>query len=329
MANIIGIGCMSFTDDNVLVSVIRYAIQNTKSDILLNTAQFYGPQFGDNERLIGKTLDKLSEEEHSRLIVITKGGVKKFHMETEDENHNLFAMDNIDAMYSDAETFFKSWTQSKVNLGVDRHPNIRMGYFLHRRHPDPNEFTRQVQILKKLIDSKQITYTGLSEVSLKDIQHALTIIPIHFLESELSPNVQFLLSDGYVEFCKMHQITILAYSPLNRGFWSDITHGDYARLASDLFKSYLSMWRKDNFEKLFPMLVQVQKFAKRKGYTTSEVVLSWVIHKGCVPIAGSCSYANNVKNICAFKIKLTEEEVGELDSMVADMTVKFGIKRYK
>jgi aryl-alcohol dehydrogenase-like predicted oxidoreductase len=180
-----------------------------------------------------------------------------------------------------------------------------------------------------LLDSEEITYTGLSEVSLKDIQHALTITLIHFLESELSPNVQFLISDGYVEFCKMNQKTILAYSPLNRGFWSDITTADYTRLASDTFRSYLSMWQKENFEKLYPMLEQVQKFAKRKSYATSEIVLAWIIRKGCVPIAGSCSYANNVKNISAFEIELTEEEVEELDSMVADMTVKFGIKRYK
>src|SRR5579872_5938267 len=296
MTNIIGIGCMSFIDDNVLVEVIRYAIQNTKSDILLNTAQFYGAQFGDNERLIGRAVDKLSEEEQKRLIIITKGGVKKFYLETEDENHNLFAMEHIDEMYGDAEFFLQSWAQSKTNLGVDRYPHIRLGYFLHRRHPDLNIFTLQVQVLKKLIDSKEITYTGLSEVSLIDIQLALTITPIHFLESELSPNVQFILLDGYIKLCKENQIKILAYSPLNRGFWSDITKNDYVRLSSDPFRSYLSMWQRDNFEKLLPMLEDVQKTAKYKKYTTSEIVLAWIIHKECVPIAGSCSYLNNVKN---------------------------------
>jgi aryl-alcohol dehydrogenase-like predicted oxidoreductase len=247
-------------------------------------------------------------------------------METENDDHSLFVdSSHRDEMYQPATIFRQSWDISKQNLGVSKHKNVEFGYFLHRRHHDINEYHKQLEVLSSLYNAGEITYTGLSEVSLEDLKYAQTKVPIHFLETEFSMNVQFILTDKYMEYCISHNIHILAYSPLSRGFWSEITSNDDALKT---FLQYFNMWKDDNFQKLLPMLQEVQQFAKRLGYLTSQIALAWIMNKGGIPIAGSSSYKNNQTNIDAYFIKLNSDDIRELDNIVYDMTERWGIKRY-
>lgn len=326
MTHILGIGCMSFNNEDTLINTIRYALSKLDSGdkLLLDTAQFYGQKRGDNEKLVGKVLNKLTEDEHKQLIVITKGGCYDFFLETENEDHSVFVgLEARDLMYQSADIFRKCWEESKVHLGITKHTNVQFGYFLHRRHYNTEEYHKQVEVLAELYRNKEMTFTGLSEVSLNDLKYANNIVPIHFLETECSMNVQFLLLDGYVDYCKQNNINILAYSPLSRGFWSELTFNDNSGI-----RKYFSMWSDENFDKLFPMLNQVQEFAKQRNYLTSQVALRWLIAKGCIPIPGSSSFENNKNNIDSYFVELSSDDLLELDSIIYDMTEKWNIKRY-
>ena len=258
-------------------------------------------------------------------------------MQTELEDHSLVLLDELQqqSMHETALEFREGWEASKIALGVQKHPYVEFGYMLHRRSYKDGEFYKQMGVLEELYRIGEIDYIGVCELSLKDLEIARKITgKIDFLESELSMNVQFLITDGYIEYCRKYEINILGYCPLNKAFWSDnitsniVTNQNAVGYNVHDVRQYFNMWTDDNFNKQFPMLQEVQQFAKKKGIQTTQVALSWVIAKGCIPIAGSASYKNNCSNIDAFDIKLLPKELTQLDNIITDMTRKWGIKRY-
>lgn len=86
-------------------------------------------------------------------------------------------------------------------------------------------------------------------------------------------------------FCRELGIGIIAYSPLGRGFFSDkpsaIGPGD--------FRAITPRFNSENLEKNRQLLENVKKIAERKGATTSQLALAWVLSRGddVVPIPGT------------------------------------------
>jgi aryl-alcohol dehydrogenase-like predicted oxidoreductase len=71
-----------------------------------------------------------------------------------------------------------------------------------------------------------------------------------------------------------------------------------------------------NLEKNTQIFENVNAMAVRKGCTPSQLALAWVHHKGSdvCPIPGTTKIENFEKNIGALSLKLTLEEIAELES---------------
>ena len=64
--------------------------------------------------------------------------------------------------------------------------------------------------------------------------------------------------------------------------------------------------------------------ATRKGCTPSQLALAWVHHQGndVCPIPGTTKIENFNQNIGALSVKLTPEEMDELESFATEDSVK-------
>ncbi|MFS8005965.1 putative perakine reductase [Helianthus anomalus] len=64
--------------------------------------------------------------------------------------------------------------------------------------------------------------------------------------------------------------------------------------------------------------------ATRKGCTAAQLALAWVHHQGTdvVPIPGTTKLENLKQNIGALSVKLTPEELAELESFASSEAVK-------
>ncbi|OMP05629.1 Aldo/keto reductase [Corchorus olitorius] len=64
--------------------------------------------------------------------------------------------------------------------------------------------------------------------------------------------------------------------------------------------------------------------AKRKGCTPSQLALAWVHHQGddVCPIPGTTKIENLNENIKALSVKLTPEDMAELESIASGDAVK-------
>ncbi len=86
-----------------------------------------------------------------------------------------------------------------------------------------------------------------------------------------------------------------------------------------VFCQTLPLLQQENFEKNKILLEQVSKIAEKKKCSLSQLALAWVLHKGgngTVPIPGTTKKANLEANVGALSVKLSEQEMQELESAI-------------
>jgi len=66
---------------------------------------------------------------------------------------------------------------------------------------------------------------------------------------------------------------------------------------------------------------RVSQMAARKGCTSSQLALAWVHHQGndVCPIPGTTKIENFNQNVAALSVKLTPDEMAELESCAAQV----------
>ena len=81
----------------------------------------------------------------------------------------------------------------------------------------------------------------------------------------------------------------------------------------------LPRFQPKNMEKNAAIFERVSEMAARKGCTSSQLALAWVHHQGSdvCPIPGTTKIENFNQNVRALSVKLTAEEMAELESYAA------------
>ena len=107
-----------------------------------------------------------------------------------------------------------------------------------------------------------------------------------------------------------------AYSPLGRGILSgqiksleDLDENDTRRRHPRFTGA--------NFAKNLELVDKVNEFAKARGATPAQVALAWLLAQGedIVPIPGTRSTKRLLENIGAAEVKLTAEDLAELEAV--------------
>ena len=86
----------------------------------------------------------------------------------------------------------------------------------------------------------------------------------------------------------------------------------------------LPRFQAENLEHNKTMFERVNEMATKKGCTPGQLALAWVHHQGSdvCPIPGTTKIENFDQNIGALSVKLTPEEMAELESIASGETVK-------
>ncbi|KAL2531063.1 putative aldo-keto reductase 4 [Forsythia ovata] len=186
--------------------------------------------------------------------------------------------------------------------------------------------------VKKLVEGK-VKYIGLSEASPSTIRRAHAVHPVTAVQLEWS-----MWSRDVDPTCRFHDyldkityfepasniknlavgIGIVAYSPLGRGFFSSGAKLVEAFSEGDHRKN-LPRFQPDNLEHNKSVFERVNGMANRKGCTPSQLALAWLHHQGndVCPIPGTTKFANLNENIGALSVKLTEEDMTELEAIAS------------
>jgi pyridoxine 4-dehydrogenase len=148
--------------------------------------------------------------------------------------------------------------------------------------PDPSVRAEdQLGTLRELQTQGKIHHIGLSEVTVEQIEHARSIVPIVSVQNRYS--IADRGSEDVLEYCQLASIGFIPWFPLAAG-----------RLSST----------QDALERT----------AKRLGATVNQVALAWLLRRSPVmlPIPGTSRVSHLEENVGAASLELDEAAVTEL-----------------
>ncbi|XP_022548273.1 probable aldo-keto reductase 4 isoform X3 [Brassica napus] len=298
-----GLGCMSLSaffgvpaPETDPIALLHHAIDSGVT--FLDTADSYGPQ--TNELLLAKALKDGVRE---RVELASKFGIIYGEGKREIKGDPFYVRAACEA--------------SLKRLDVDC---IDL-YYQHRIDARvPIEIT--MGEMKKLVEEGKIKYVGLSEASASTIRRAHAVHPITAVQLEWSLWTRDA-EEEVIPTCRELGIGIVAYSPLGRGFFAagpklleNIENNDY-RKTLPRFQPENLVHNKILYEKVCGM-------SEKKGCTPGQLALAWLHHQGddVCPIPGTTKIENLNQNIGALSVKLTPEEMSELESIGHPESVK-------
>jgi aryl-alcohol dehydrogenase-like predicted oxidoreductase len=296
MVGEIGFGAMSFcdffgkTDTATSHRTLDKALELGVTH--LDTALVYGPHV--SEIAIGDYFVK-NPAAKKRFSIATKGGIQPSPRK----------VDNSAA-------FMRACLESSLmRLNVD---SVDL-YYVHRRdHSIPIEDV--VGTLARFKDEGKIRGIGLSEISPATLQRAAAVHPIAAVQSEYSLWTR-LPELGLLQACKRLGASFVAFSPLARGFLSD--RGlDPATLEDGDFRRKIPRFTTPHYDYNLQLVEPFRAFARARGWSTEALALAWVLkqHEHIIPIPGTRTPENLVKDVGACDIHLSADDLAEIDVLL-------------
>ncbi|KAJ2959221.1 hypothetical protein NQZ79_g5316 [Umbelopsis isabellina] len=291
----VGLGCMGMSefygtsDDSENLKVLQHAIDIGCT--FWDTADMYG--CGRNEELIGKILPS----QRDKVFICTKfGNVRGPNGEF------LGVSGKPDYVRQQCEISLKRLNIDCIDL-----------YYQHRVDPNtPIEDT--IGAMAELVKEGKVKYLGMSECSAETLRRAYKVHPIAAVQMEYSPWSLDIEHNGLLDAAKELGVSIVAYSPLGRGFLT----GAYKKpedFEENDFRRFSPRFQGDAFYKNLELVKKLEELAAKKNVTPSELTLAWVIAQGFIAIPGTKKIKYLDSNFSADKIQLTAEEMKEIRSI--------------
>lgn len=297
----IGLGCMNLSHaygeppsreraTAVLEAAVDLGITH------FDTAVLYG--FGRNESLVGPVLKPYRD----RIVLTSKCGVG--------------GVDGKRVIDGRPQTLRRTLEDSLRRLQTD----VIDLYYLHRWDKSvPIEDS--IGEMARMVDSGKVRALGLSEVSVATLRKAHAVHPIAAVQSEYSlwtRNPEL----GMLDACAEIGAAFVAFSPLGRGFLTDVDVDPESFVDKDVRRA-MPRFQPPHFQDNARLLPAFREAAEEAACTPAQLALAWLLHKAphVLPIPGTTSVRHLEDNAAAAAVELRPEIVARVEGIVNEETV--------
>ena len=226
----------------------------------IDTADSYGPYV--SEDLIAEALFPYADG----LVIATKGGL------TRQGPDQWLPVGRPEYLRQCVEMSLRRLKTDTIDL-----------YQLHRIDPKvPAE--ESLGALKDLQTEGKIRHIGLSEVSVKELEHAQTIVDVVSVQNLY--NLSERKSETLLDYCTKKSIGFIP--------WFPVAGGDLVKPGGALDEA-----------------------SKARGVAVAQLALAWLLKRSPVmlPIPGTSSVAHLEENVAAASLSLTDDEFASLSAL--------------
>jgi aryl-alcohol dehydrogenase-like predicted oxidoreductase len=297
----LSLGCMGMQsgrgrtpDEAMMVKLIRQAYD--RGCTFFDTAEGYSN--GRNEELLGRAIASF----RNRVVVGTKFTVDLTQTPPKNDNRP-------ERVKAACEGSLRRLKTDVIDL-----------YHQHR-------IDRSVPIedvagaVADLIKAGKVRRFGLSEVSAETIRRAHRVCPVTSVQSEY--HLMFRKPETEV-FATMQDlgISLVAYSPLNRGFLGG-TLTEYADMKTNDIRGDWPRFTSAALRANTRIVDVLNEFGKTRGMTSSQVALAWMLskHPFIVPLFGTTKLSHLEEDLRAADFTLTGDEITQLEAKVSRFPV--------
>ncbi len=302
----IGLGCMGMSfgygpagDRQKMIPLLRSAVD--RGVTFFDTAEVYGPF--TNEELVGEALSPF----RGQVVIATKFG---FKLDPNGGPQWVGLNSRPEHIKEVAEASLKRLKVEAIDL-----------FYQHRVDPDvPVEDVAGA--VKDLIHEGKVRHFGLSEAGVQTIRRAHAVQPVTAVQSEYSlwwrrPEAEVLPT------LEELGIGLVPYSPLGKGFLTGKIDENTTFDSSD-FRNIVPRFTADARKANLALVDLLRAIAGRKKATPAQIALAWLLARKpwIVPIPGTTKLARLDENIGAAAVELTSQDLREIDSAAANITIQ-------
>jgi aryl-alcohol dehydrogenase-like predicted oxidoreductase len=302
----LGLGCMGMSfsygppkDKKEMTALLAAAVD--RGITFFDTAEVYGPF--TNEELVGEALAPFRD----RVAIATKFG---FDLGGDNRPGAAGLNSRPDHIREAVEGSLKRLKVEVIDL-------------LYQHRVDPNVPIEDVAgAVKGLIQQGKVKHFGLSEAGVQTIRRAHAVQPVTALQNEYSlwwrkPEAEVIPA------LEELGIGLVPYSPLGKGFLTGKIDENTTFDSTD-FRNKVPRFAPEARKANQAVVDLLGTIAKQKEATPAQIALAWLLAQKpwIVPIPGTTKLSRLDENIGSVAIKLTADELREIDSAASKITVE-------
>jgi aryl-alcohol dehydrogenase-like predicted oxidoreductase len=302
MSSVLGLGCMGMSefygprDDVQSMQTLERAFELGVT--FYDTSDMYGR--GHNEELLGKFI----KNKRDKVIISTKFGLKRDPDGADGSTHDR-DLDNSPAYIRQA------CDAALKRLGTDY-----IDVYSAHRYDTTRPIEEVCGTVAELVKAGKVRQIGFSEINGEQLRRAHKVHPIAALQNEYSlwhrrPEEEVL------PVCRELGVTLVAYSPLGRGFLTGAVQNPKEMAENDV-RLTVARFQGENFDKNKMLVDQVQAIAKARGISAGQIALAWLLAQGndIIPIPGTKRIKWLEENVAAVGVTLTPDELKTIGDII-------------
>lgn len=285
------------TEEEDSIKAIQTSLDNGINAI--DTAPVYG--MGYCEEIIKKAI----KGRRDKVILATKCGMRWDGNEGADPwlQKNLQGENIIIRKNSKPASIRNECEQSLKRLGVD----VIDLYQIH--WPDsttPIEDSWREMV--KLKEEGKVRAIGVSNYNLEQLKQAYAIHPVDSIQPPYSL-IRRNIEEDIVPFCQEKQISIIVYSPLERGLLTGKVTMERTFSETDHRKKH-PYFQPEIRKRILEALEEIQPIAVKHNATVSQIILNVTYHRPGITgvIVGARNQSQALENAKAADLSLSKEE---------------------